>query len=165
MTRVRFALILALCAAPGLLSAQRGSRTGRDPEMRRMSDEQAAAPRYMSRGDIEDMAPAPFLRDKRKKLQLDDAAVNALKAAEQAAKDRNKDLLAAYDSVRREVQKYAGQNSLGGSNSNDAALRQMAFGNLRQQVSEARGIDRDEALKVAPDNETLLKTLKRLNVR
>ena len=152
MTRVRFALILALCAAPGLLSAQRGSRTGRDPEMRRMSDEQAAAPRYMSRGDIEDMAPAPFLRDKRKKLQLDDAAVNALKAAEQAAKDRNKDLLAAYDSVRREVQKYAGQNSLGGSNSNDAALRQMAFGNLRQQVSEARGIDRDEALKAIPED-------------
>lgn len=155
MTRVRLALILALCAAPGILTAQRGgggSRTGRDPEMRRMSDEQAAAPRYMSRGDIEEMAPAAFLRDKRKKLQLDDAAVNALKAAEQAAKDRNKDILTAYDSVRREVQKYAGQNSLGGSNSNDAALRQMAFGNLRQQVIEARAADRDEALKAIPED-------------
>lgn len=149
------ALVVSL---PSLASAQRGggggggSRSGRDPEMRRMGAEQNSGPRFATKDDIQDLSPAAFLRDKRKKLQLDDAAVNALKAAEGAEKDRNKEMLTAYDSVRREVQKFAGAASDLPSASNDAALRQMAFGNLTQQVRDAHARDRADALAAIPED-------------
>ena len=153
MTR-HIAVAFTLAVLPTLATAQRGggggsSRTGRDPEMRRMENEQASAPRFATREDIENFGPAAFLRDKRKKLQLSDADAAALKAAEQAARDRNRETLAAYDSVRREVQKYSGGADLG-SNANDATLRRMAFANLTSQIREMRAKDRAEALAAVP---------------
>ena len=80
----RMFLTAMLCAIPVVLPAQRGrgGGGGGGGATRNPSDAAAATRlRLPSRGDIEDFAPAKFLRDKRKKLQLGDADVNALKAA------------------------------------------------------------------------------------
>jgi len=140
-----------LCVIPAAVPAQRGRGGGGAGVPTRNPSDAAAASRLRlpSRGDIEDFAPAKFLRDKRKKLQLADADVNALKTAEAAAKERNNVVLAAYDSVRREVQKLADAPEIG-SNVNDAVLRRMALSNLVGQVREQRAVDRAEALAAIP---------------
>jgi hypothetical protein len=150
MRHLRPILVAALCVAPALAAAQRGG-SGPAGGVKRMegSDPTKSRVRLPSRGDIEDFAPAAFLRDKRKKLQLADADVNALKAAESAAKERNKPVLAAYDSVRRELQTMSDSPDLG-ANANDGTLRRMAYSNLIGQIREQRKADRDEALAAIP---------------
>ena len=151
MTIARSRILLAFAVAfPTLVGAQRGGRSGRDPEMRRMTNEQGAGLRLPTKSDIEQLSPSGFLVDKRKKLQLDEKMVDALRAAETAEKERNRELLTTYDSVRREVQKFAG-NDLP-SAPEDGALRQMAFSNLRQQVRETRVRDRAAALAAVPED-------------
>lgn len=150
MSRKTLTLIAALVLLPSIAIAQRGGGAGGGT--RRMEgggDPTKSRVRYPSRADIEDFAPSAFLRDKRKKLQLTDADVNALKAAEAAAKERNKPILTAYDSVRREMQTMADSPDLG-ANANDGALRRMAFQNLMGQIREQRATDRAEALAAIP---------------
>ena len=147
MARTTVTLIVTLCLVPTLAIAQRGGggASGGTKRMGEGSDPSRSRVRFLSRSDIEDFAPSVFLRDKRKKLQLTDADVGALKAAEAAAKERNKPVLAAYDSVRREMQTMADSPDLG-SNVNDGALRRMAYTNLMGQIREQRDKDRAEAL-------------------
>lgn len=154
MPRHLRSLVVVAILIPSVASAQRGggggggSRTGSDTSMRRMRTEQGSGPRYATRGDIEDLSPAAFLRDKRKKLQLDDAAVTALKAAESTARDRNAPLLATYDSLRRELIRVAGQPE---ADPNAATLRRVAFAHQMDLVREARVRDRADALAAIPD--------------
>lgn len=163
MRHLRPMLVAAFCLVPAMAAAQRGG-SGPGGGTKRMgdgSDPSKARVRLPSRSDIEDFAPSAFLRDKRKKLQLTDADVNALKAAESAAKERNKPVLAAYDSVRRELQTMSDSPDLG-ANANDGALRRMAYSNLIGQIREQRQADRAEALAAIPADkkaqaETLLK--------
>ena len=152
MKQIRVALLIALCAFPAISSAQRvGAGEKRQP---RLPGESGPRLRLPTRADFEDLSPASFLRDKRKRLQLGDADVNALKATESAANERNNVVLAAYDSVRREMQKLADSPNLG-DNANDAALRRMAFSNLTDQIREERGADRADAIAaIAADKRT-----------
>jgi hypothetical protein len=149
MFRLRIVLVAGLCIVPGLATAQRGGAGGSGAKRIEGSDPTKTRLQLATRSDFEDLSPAAFLRDKRKKLQLGDAEVNALKAAESAAKERNKPVLAAYDSVRREMQKLADSPNIG-DNANDAALRQMAFANLMGRIRDARTADRTEALAAIP---------------
>ena len=150
MSRRRLVLVAALCVVPILASAQRGGGSpGGGTKRMESSDPTKTRLQLATRSDFEDLSPAAFLRDKRKKLQLADADANALKTAESAARERNKPVLAAYDSVRREMQKLADSPNIG-DNANDAALRQMAFANLMTQIRDARTVDRTEALAAIP---------------
>jgi len=150
MITIRVLAIAAICLAPVLATAQRGGAGGSGAKrMEGGADPSKSRVKLATRGDFEDLSPAGFLRDKRKKLQLGDAEANALKAAEATAKERNKAVLVAYDSVRREVQKMADSPDIGG-NANDAALRRMAFQNLLGQIREQRAVDRAEALTLIP---------------
>ena len=63
----------------------------------------APSERPASVGQIEDLNPARMLVDKRKKLSLADSTVNQLKALDKKISERNKPLLAQYDSVLREM--------------------------------------------------------------
>ena len=134
---------------PAVATAQRGGAGGGGTKRIEGSDPSKNRLQLTTRSDFEDLSPANFLRDKRKKLQLGDTEVNALKAAESTAKERNKPVLAAYDSVRREMQKLADSPNLG-DNANDAALRQMALANLMDRIRDARAADRLEALAAIP---------------
>jgi hypothetical protein len=148
MTRKTVALLATLSLVPAIAFAQRGRGGGVSgaPASRQPT---ASRLRLPSRGDIEDLSPSAFLRDKRKKLQLADADVNALKAAETAAKDRNKVVLTAYDSVRKEMQALSDAPEIG-SNADAAVLRRMAFSNLMEQIHNQRTADRAEALAAIP---------------
>lgn len=143
MKPIRALLVMFLCASPLVATAQRGGAG--EKKQPRLPGESGPKLKLPTRADFEDLSPASFLRDKRKKLQLADADVNALKAAESAAKERNKVVLAAYDSVRREMQKLADSPNLG-DNANDAALRRMAFTNLIESIRDERTADRAEAI-------------------
>lgn len=145
MTRVRSLLTMSLWLIPALATAQRGGAGGSGAKRMEGSDPTKSRLQLATRSDFEDLSPAGLLRDKRKKLQLGEPEMNALKAAESTAKERNQPVLAAYDSVRREMQKLADSPNLG-DNANDAALRRMAFSNLMDRIRDARAVDRMEAL-------------------
>ena len=147
MKYLRVAFISALCVVPVVATAQRGGAG--EKRQPRLPGESASLLKLPTRSDFEDLSPSAFLRDKRKKLQLGDQDANALEAAEATAKERNKLVFAAYDSVRREMQRMADSPDLG-DNANDSALRRMAFSNLLDKVREARAADRTEALGLIP---------------
>jgi hypothetical protein len=150
MLSPRLVIIAAFCLLPSVAHAQRGGAGGSGAKrIEGGGDPSKSRVKLATRGDFEDLSPAAFLRDKRKKLQLADADVNALKAAEATAKDRNKTVLTAYDSVRREVQKMADSPEIG-ANANDAALRRIAYQNLLSQIRDQRAADRAEALAAIP---------------
>ena len=142
-------LLVALVFVPSVAVAQRGGGGGGggkrlDPPKASDSGQRLATAR-----DYEELNPATLLVDKRKKLALADSTVNQLKALEKAIKERNKQPLAMYDSVRKrinnsvtaatpELQMESSQNTLG--------LR-----NLVTQMRDQRTKDVEEAMTLVPD--------------
>jgi hypothetical protein len=102
--KLRLYVALALMAmVPTLATAQKGGKSsgGGDEGGGGGAPRGGASFKAPTRGDLEDMNPASFLIDKKKKLQLTDEQVAAVKVVEEQIKERYKVSLAAYDSLRR----------------------------------------------------------------
>jgi hypothetical protein len=107
MTRRIHVALAMLVLIPTLATAQRtrGGSGGGDPSAGSGGGGGGGgggrAFKLPSRGDLEDMNPASFLLDKKKKLGLSDEQVAAIKVVEGQIKERYKVNLAVYDSLRR----------------------------------------------------------------
>jgi hypothetical protein len=91
-------LVLSAVLSIPLASGAAQRRSGGNP-----GGGEAPPARPATVGQLEDLNPARMLVDKRKKISLADSQVNQLKALDRKIADRNKPLLAQYDSVRREM--------------------------------------------------------------
>jgi len=87
---------------PSLATAQKGGKSsGGDEGGGGGAPRGGGSFKAPTRGDLEDMNPASFLIDKKKKLQLTDEQVAAVKVVDEQIKERYKVSLATYDSLRR----------------------------------------------------------------
>jgi len=121
----RTLVFIALSAAlPATAHAQRGgggaSRATAKPNLDTPAMPSLRAP---STGDVEELNPAWKMLDKRKKLALTDSQVAQLKAIQQRIADRDKPLLATYDSVRRDFHPPAARSLRGLSDAEQSALQ------------------------------------------
>jgi len=101
--RSKLVAICVVLAIPFAVAAgQRGGRSAAG----RGGGAEGGAPRFQrpaTAGQVEDLNPARMLLDKRKKLSLADSQVAKLKVLEKTIAERNRDLIAQYDSVRRQM--------------------------------------------------------------
>mgnify|MGYP003327280768 CR=1 FL=1 len=167
MKRNLYVALAMMALIPTLATAQRtGSRSSGGDDGGGSSGgapRGGAAFKSPTRGDLEDMNPASFLIDKKKKLQLTDEQVTALKAVEGQIKERYKVSLASYDSLRRASRSVSAE--VGGSRSKqkfatdapspaEQASMQQAMRGLQQAlmgIRNQRTADIDATLAVLTD--------------
>jgi hypothetical protein len=145
--------VFALLLVPTLAFAQRGGGRGRSDDN---SGGQRQAPQrpLPSVRDLEDLNPATILIDKKKKIGLADDQVTQLKALEKTIKDRNKPLLAEYDSVRRKVRPPSSIDRGATMSAGEQQEMQQAMQGMRSIVQRMRAqriADSEEALKLVAD--------------
>jgi len=100
--KLRLYVALATMALiPSLATAQKGGKSSGGDEGGGGAPRGGGSFKAPTRGDLEDMNPASFLIDKKKKLQLTDEQVAAVKVVDEQIKERYKVSLATYDSLRR----------------------------------------------------------------
>ena len=92
---------LVLLLVPSILDAQRTRRRGDDANWDKITD--TAAPTVLTVKEVEAMDPIRHLIAKRRDLKLTDAQFAQLKAMDDSGKARDASLLAAMDSLRREM--------------------------------------------------------------
>lgn len=116
-----------------------------------------------SRGDLEDMNPASFLLDKKKKLGLTDEQVAAIKVVEGQIKERYKVNLAVYDSLRRNARPIDTKiKGASGTSAGEQAEMQKAMQGLQlalMTVRNQRTADIDATLAVITDPATKAKAV------
>jgi hypothetical protein len=147
--------ILALVAAPAALAAQgrgmggMGGRRGGGREGM-SSGGSRVAPKFPVAKDLEKLNPAALLIDKRKKLSLSDSQIALLKALELKIYERNGDLMAQYDSVRKE---YRPPSSSSGDDKGQAeSMAQVKLmTSLLDQLVDRRRTDVQESLTLVTD--------------
>lgn len=123
--QTRTLVFIALTATlPVTAHAQRGgggvSRATAKPNLDTPALPSLRAP---ATDDVEELNPAWKMLDKRKKLALTDSQVAQLKALQQRIADRNKPLLATYDSVRRDFHPPAARSMRGLTDAEQAAMQ------------------------------------------
>ncbi len=168
MKRKFYVALAILALVPTLATAQRsrsgssGGDAGGGGATRRGGGPSFKMP---SRGDLEDMNPATFLIDKRKKIQLTDEQVTALKGVETAIKDRYKVNLAVYDSLRRNARPMQGIDRGAAPSPAEQAEMQKAMQGLQQAlmtVRNQRTADIDATLAAITDPATKAKAVELL---
>jgi hypothetical protein len=108
--RFRTFVVLVLAAAfPAVGEAQR-SKAASKPETE-AGGGSVPEMRAPSMRDVEELNPAWLMVDKKKKLALSDSQVAQFKTLELKIRERNKDLLVQYDSIRRNFHPPSGRNT------------------------------------------------------
>jgi hypothetical protein len=148
-------VILAVVLAPAVLAAQgrgMGGMGGRRGGSRggMGSGGSRAAPKFPVAKDLEKLNPAALLIDKRKKLSLSDSQVASLKTLELKIYERNGDLMAQYDSVRKEYRPASGA-SADDKGQAEAIAQVKLMSSILDQLVERRHADVQESLALVPE--------------
>ena len=160
MTRRFYVALAMLALVPTLATAQRtrGGSSGGDVGSGGGGGGGGGGRAFKmpTRGDLEDMNPATYLIDKRKKIGLSDEQVTALKAVETQIKERYKVNLAVYDSLRRSARPIDANKMKGasGTSPGEQAEMQKAMQGLQlalMTVRNQRTADIDAALATITD--------------
>ena len=101
LDRRTLATALVLLLVPAILDAQRTRRRGDDANWDKITA--TAAPTVLTVKEVEAMDPIRHLVAKRRDLKLTDAQLAQLKAMDDSSRARDAVLLAAMDSLRREM--------------------------------------------------------------
>jgi len=114
--------------------------------------------KFPSASDLQKLNPAALMVDKRKKVSLDDSQVTALTAIRSRIFERNADVMARYDSIRRDYKppKAQDRDRTGSTSETDsvrlASLNQMrTLRQLLDTLSARRTTDVREVLDYITD--------------
>jgi hypothetical protein len=153
--RRKLVILVALAALiPTLASAQRGGGGSGGGSRAGGSRGGGASFKIPSRGDLEDLNPASFLIDKRKKIGLNDEQVAALKLVETHIKERYKINLVVYDSLRRNARPMQGSDRGAAPSQAEQDEMRRAMQGLQMALTAVRNqrtADIDEALGALTD--------------
>lgn len=149
----RTTVLLALATALALPTTIEAQRMG-GPNRRRLEGSgQSPMP---SAKEIEELNPATYLLDKKKKLTLDATQLASLDSLSKAQRARNAPALQQYDKIRDEMRVLARQTQgAPPSETQQNKMRELAMGmrSVLEGIRASRAKDLADALAVLPESE------------